>query len=109
MISKNSRSSEKFVHAIKVVMAKNYIDNLSEEARKGMAEKAQQGFWPTGAPVGYRNARSEEGKKIIEVDPAYGPVVTKLFERYVTGDSSIDSYGEIARTKASLRAQPVVQ
>jgi len=36
-------------------MAKNYIDNLSEEARKGMQEKAEQGIWPTKTPLGYRN------------------------------------------------------
>jgi hypothetical protein len=31
-------------------MAKNYIDNLSEEARKGMQERAEQGIWPTKTP-----------------------------------------------------------
>jgi hypothetical protein len=36
VLSRESRSSEKFMHGIKVLMAKNYIDNLSEEARKGM-------------------------------------------------------------------------
>ena len=35
VLSQNSRSSEKFMHGIKVLMAKNYIDNLSEETRKG--------------------------------------------------------------------------
>jgi site-specific DNA recombinase len=35
-------------------MAKNYIDNLSEEVRKGMLEKASQGHWPSFAPVGYK-------------------------------------------------------
>ena len=49
------KSSEKFFHGIKVLMAKNYIDNLSEEARKGQQEKAEQGIWPTKAPLGYRN------------------------------------------------------
>ena len=39
-------------------MAKNYIDNLSEEARKGMQEKAEQGIWPTKTPLGYRNIPS---------------------------------------------------
>ncbi len=33
VLSRESRSSEKFMHGIKVLMAKNYIDNLSEEAR----------------------------------------------------------------------------
>jgi hypothetical protein len=45
VLSRDSKSSEKFVHGIKVLMAKNYIDNLSEEARKGMQEKAEQGIW----------------------------------------------------------------
>jgi site-specific DNA recombinase len=48
LLSRGSGSSEKFMHGIKVLMAKNYIDNLSEEARKGMLEKAEQGIWPGG-------------------------------------------------------------
>lgn len=36
ILTPESRSSEKFVHGIKVLMAKNYIDNLSEEVRKGL-------------------------------------------------------------------------
>jgi hypothetical protein len=43
VLSEDSRSSEKFMHGIKVLMAKNYIDNLGEEVRKGMIEKARQG------------------------------------------------------------------
>ena len=55
VLSEDSRSSEKFMHGIRVLMAKNYIDNLVEEVRKGMREKARQGHWPTVAPVGYVN------------------------------------------------------
>ena len=51
VLSSDSRSSEKFMHGIKVLMAKNYIDNLSEETRKGMQEKAEQGIWPTKTPA----------------------------------------------------------
>src|SRR5215207_7263084 len=36
VLSRESRSSEKFMHGIKVLMAKNYVDNLSEETRKGL-------------------------------------------------------------------------
>jgi hypothetical protein len=36
IVSQDSRSSEKFMHGIKVLMAKNFIDNLSEETKKGM-------------------------------------------------------------------------
>src|ERR1035437_8792104 len=45
VLSDDSRSTEKFMHGIKVLMAKNYVDNLSEEASKGMREKAEQGTW----------------------------------------------------------------
>ena len=80
VLSRNSRSTEKFMHGIKVLMAKNYIDNLSEEARKGMQEKAEQGIWPTVAPLGYRNIVGPDGKKIIEPDPESGPILSRLFE-----------------------------
>jgi site-specific DNA recombinase len=50
VFSRDSRSSEKFIHGIKVLMAKNYIDNLSEETKKGMLEKAEQGIYPSFAP-----------------------------------------------------------
>ena len=63
VLSRESRSSEKFMHGIKVLMAKNYIDNLSEEARKGLQEKAEQGIWPTKTPLGYRNVTGPDGKQ----------------------------------------------
>src|ERR1700722_17678024 len=89
VLSRNSRSSEKFMHGIKVLMAKNYIDNLSEEARKGMQEKAEQGIWPTKSPLGYRNITGPDGKKIIATDPAIAPLIAKLFDWYGRGDISL--------------------
>ena len=65
VLSRDSLSSEKFMHGIKVLMAKNYIDNLSEETRKGMLEKAEQGIWPSAAPLGYRNADGANGKRVL--------------------------------------------
>ena len=89
VLSRESRSSEKFMHGIKVLMAKNYIDNLSEEARKGMQEKAEQGIWPTVAPLGYRNVAGPDGKKIIEPDPETAPIIARLFEWYASGSLSL--------------------
>src|SRR5215208_1668350 len=89
VLSRESRSSEKFMHGIKVLMAKNYIDNLSEEASKGMQEKAEQGIWPTRSPLGYRNVIASDSKKVIEPDPEIAPLVTRLFEWYATGMLSL--------------------
>ena len=43
VISPDSRSADKLMHNIRVAMAKNYTDNLSEEVKKGLREKAEQG------------------------------------------------------------------
>lgn len=89
ILSRDSKSSEKFVHGIKVLMAKNYIDNVSEEARKGQQEKAEQGFWPNKAPRGYRNVIGPDGKKIIAPDPNVAGVVAHLFGWYASGTLSL--------------------
>ncbi|MBM3567314.1 MAG: recombinase family protein [Alphaproteobacteria bacterium] len=77
-LSRESRSSEKFMHGIKVLMAKNYIDNLSEETRKGMTEKAAQG-------------------KTIVPDETTAPIIRKMFEWYAWGDMSTQEVTKKAR------------
>ena len=74
VLNKDSRSHEKFIHGIKVLMAKNYIDNLSEETRKGMQEKAEEGEFPAYAPLGYLHDT---------------PIIGQMFEHYATGKYSI--------------------
>ena len=54
-------------------MAKNFIDNLSEETRKGQQQKAAQGLWPSCAPLGYRNVTGPDGRRVIEPDPDRAP------------------------------------
>jgi DNA invertase Pin-like site-specific DNA recombinase len=73
------------MHGIKVLMAKNYIDNLAEEVSKGLREKAEQGMWPSYSPLGYRNVVAEDGRHRIEPDPERAPLVKQLFEWYATG------------------------
>ena len=87
VLSRDSKSHQKFIHGIKVLLAKNYIDNLSEEVKKGQREKAEQGEWPSIAPVGYRN--NKETHK-IEIDPQKAPFIRKLFEWYATSDYSLE-------------------
>ncbi|HNH49149.1 MAG TPA: hypothetical protein PKY30_19040, partial [Myxococcota bacterium] len=97
VMTPDSRSSDKFMHGIRVMVAKNYVDVLSEEARKGMLEKARQGIWPARAPYGYRNVLRGDGKKVVEVDPVLGPKVKALFEEYATGQFSLKVVAKRAR------------
>ena len=93
VISKDSRSHTKFIHGIKVLMAKNYIDNLSEEVKKGMCEKAEQGDYPSKAPLGYKNNLLTHR---IEVNPETAILVRKLFEWYATGKFSLKTVADKA-------------
>ena len=86
-----SRPAEKFMHGINVLMAKQYIDNLSEEVKKGLRTKATQNLWPSFAPLGYRNTTRSDGKGVIVPDPEFGPIVTKIFEWFATGEHSLKS------------------
>ena len=86
IISKDSRSQAKLVHGINVVMARNYIENLREEVRKGMHEKAEQGFYPGRPPFGYQI--SAKGRS-IEMDPQKAPVAQRMFELYASGQHSL--------------------
>src|ERR1022692_656725 len=112
ILSDQSRSSEKFVHGIKVLMAKNYIDNLSEEVRKGLRTKAAQGLWPSFAALGYVNTEGPDGKRIILPDPVVGPMVADLFKWFATGEYSLKSlakkaYEEGLRFRKSKNRIPV--
>ncbi len=86
IVGPNARSSDKFIHGIKVLVAKNYVDNLSEEIQKGMTEKVLKGGWPHRAPFGYRNV---DGLLSVEPDPEKAKAVKWLYHRYAAGDISL--------------------
>lgn len=94
VLSKDSNSTEQFMHEIEIVLAKKFIANLSEEARKGMGQKARQGIFPGKAPLGYlNNPKTRE----IDVDTVRGPVVRRMFEMYAEGTYSEEDLCVYAR------------
>ncbi|HWR50188.1 MAG TPA: recombinase family protein, partial [Bryobacteraceae bacterium] len=107
VLSPESRSSEKFMHGIKVLMAKNYIDNLAEETKKGMLEKARQGIWPSFAPLGYLNVAGPDGKRAIAVDCSNGRRCTR--KEYLRPRRSNAGLGEHMGFQAVIAATRVGQ
>ena len=94
IVSPASRSSDKFMHGIKVLVAKNYVDNLGEEVKKGMREKAEQGHWPSMAPIGYVNNPLTHR---IEPDTARAPLIAQVFELAALGHHSLKGLLQCAR------------
>jgi DNA invertase Pin-like site-specific DNA recombinase len=97
IIGPDSRSAEQFMHGIKVLMARNYSQNLGEETLKGMIEKARAGIYPSFAPVGYQNVDGANGKRVITPHPEEAPIITELFTLFATGNYSLKTLALHAR------------
>lgn len=94
VLNKNTRAHENLVWDMKVAIARFYSNNLSEEVRKGHAEKLAQGWYPSKAPLGYLST-GEKGHKTHIQDPIKAPLLCKMFELYSTGNHSLKALVDI--------------
>jgi DNA invertase Pin-like site-specific DNA recombinase len=99
VISKDSKSQAKLVHGIQVVIARNYIENLREEVRKGMREKAEQGIYPSRPSLGYRNNKLE---RTIEAEPDKILIAQRMFELYGSGQHSLASLRKALKSEQGI-------
>lgn len=88
ILCKESPSAEKLLWNMRVLFAQHYIDNLSEEVKKGQKEKIAQGWLPTKPPLGYMTT-GDAGHKIHIPDPDVAPLVRTMFELYATNNYSL--------------------
>ena len=72
--------------------SKYYIDNLSENIKRGHRQKLKNGLWPQMAPLGYLNNRET---KQIYVDKEKSPLIKKAFEAYATGKYTLKELRKI--------------
>jgi site-specific DNA recombinase len=106
-LSPDSRSSDQFMHGIRVLMARNYSQNLGEETHKGMLQKAKSGLYPSYAPAGYRNVEGLDQRRVIVPDND-APTVTTLFEEFATGRYSLKTLAARCRAEGwAIRGRPL--
>ncbi len=84
-IDLSSRSGKLTANMLAVIAA-DYIENLSEEVKKGQQERLSSGLFPFSPPIGY--LPSGPGK-IKQIDPVQGKLIKKCFELYGTGEWTI--------------------
>jgi site-specific DNA recombinase len=96
IISKDAKSQAKLIHGINLVLAKNYSENLREEVKKGMREKASQGIYPGHAPFGYRNNKAD---RTIEIDPVDSPMVIRMMALYAAGAHTLSTLRDVLKTE----------
>lgn len=102
IVNKNTRAHENLVWDMKVAIARFYTNNLSEEVKKGLAEKLRQGWLPTKPPRGYKTI-GEKGHKTHVIDEETAPLIRKMFKLYATSHYSIKKLVEVMR-ESGLRS-----
>ncbi len=81
-------SQGKFMLSIMFGQSKYYVDNLSENTKRGLRARVRSGDFPSQAPFGYLN---DTRTKTIILDKRYSPFVKELFERYAKGDQTMEN------------------
>ena len=81
-------SQGKFMLSIMFGQSKYYVDNLSENTKRGLRARVRNGDFPSQAPFSYLN---DTRTKTIVLDKRYSPLVKELFERYARGDQTMEN------------------
>ena len=98
-------SQGKFMLSIAFGQSKYYVDNLSENTKRGLRQKLRRGEYPSRAPLGYIN---DLRNKSIVVDKRIAPIIVEAFELYAQNQSRYEdvadflaSHGLVTRGKGT--------
>ena len=91
----------KFMLNIAFGQSKYYVDNLSENVKRGLRQKVRRGEYPGVAPTGYLNNRLT--KKTVP-DPERFKFIKKIFKLYSTGNYSLKEVRNVI-TESGLRSR----
>ena len=81
----------KFMLSIAFGQSKYYVDNLSENVKRGNRQKLRNGVWPSKAPYGYINNPKTRG---IDVDDEKSKIVKKAFQLFTDGNTSFTAISQ---------------
>ncbi len=92
--------------AVELGMANQFIRDLSTDTRRGLRAKAERGWYPTFASLGYmHNPYKRKGQKEIMEDPERFDLVRKMFDFMLTGNYTPPQILEIANEQWGLRTR----
>ncbi len=109
VIHKNSRSNDQFMWDMFLVLARQYSNNLSEETKKGLEEKALEGWFPGNHKRGYKTV-GEIGHKVWVVDENIpdAKYIEMAFVMYNTGNYTLRTLAkELYKQGWVIRGNPI--
>jgi len=81
-------------------MANQYVLDLSKNVKRGLKTKAEKGWYPAPAPLGYLNDKTKErGKREIVKDPERFELIKKMWELMLTGNYTPSKIASIANNE----------
>ncbi len=90
VLNKNSSSTETLQWDFGILGAKMYFSSLSENTKRGIQLKLQNGEWIGKAPFGYKNITLENGKKDIVIEEVQAGIVLEILVSFLTGQKLYD-------------------
>ena len=90
-------SQGKFMLSIAFGQSKYYVDNLSENTKRGLRQKVRRGEMPGRAPLGYIN---DIRTKTVIVDKRRSPFVIEAFQLYAGGESRLQDIADFLFSKS---------
>ncbi len=82
-------------------MANQYIIDLRKNCRRGMVGRAERGWYPAQAPLGYTNDKANH--KIIP-DRKYYPVIRRMWDMMLSGKYNPEQIKNIANKEWGFRS-----
>lgn len=83
VLSKTSKSSQKLQFDIENALARHFLNNLSDEVKKGYDILVSDGFYPHIPPIGYLSKLNEH---LAIIDPERASFIKRAFELCATGE-----------------------
>jgi len=94
--------NDKFWLQLEFGMAKKYVDDLSDNVKRGLKTKVENGWYPSKAPLGYLN---EKENKTIKPDPERFKIIRAMWDLMLTGSYTPLQILRIASDKYGLRTK----
>ena len=86
-------------------VSNQFILDLSKNTKRGMQSRVDKGWMPNMAPLGYLNAKDDEGRGIIIEDPERFPLIRKMWDLMLTGNHSPTKIVRIANKEWGFRTR----
>ena len=97
VLNKDSKSQAKLMHGFQLLIARNYIENLREEVKKGMKREGRARS--LSGPRSLRLSQQSNYSATLKCDSENAEVVKRIFELYANGDCSLADLRQIIRTE----------